>query len=275
MGVNKVSTKNADYVLEFGLHSKESAALNADAYVLEGNADLFLNSKNYVWESKWIKKIVKKAKKENKPIFFVNDFMPDNKKEEIHYQIQLARSLLGGFFLTTLSDKLLPVSHTLKAGFGIFLVAPNFSVFGAFMATSKKGRLGKFGQFMRKTTAVLNILGISSFSLRSAFIAEQSEAIGELLSKQLKRKPVIQITAGAGHQDIKEYLIRQKLRRFYLKYFPFKNSVVANMETREASMITFKNGKHTIEPIFLKKQDRVKAKKPKKKWRIPRFKRKP
>lgn len=246
MGWTTAKTGNAYYFLEHGMSDSEFEPHNVDAFVIQGNPDS-LSVNSYT-------KIRQAAIKENKPIFFVQDENLSNKKEKFHITAEVARSGAGVL--------------TLQTGFGIYLFAPLISILTA-LPVAKKGKLGKTRNAFRKTSSIVSAAGLSSFALKSAFTAEQSEAIAELLAQKLGRKPKIQLISGAISSSLKEWLEHPKMRRFYLKAFPFKNSVISNMRTREATIVSFNQGHPKEEKLSLNKEQ---AKKPKRKWFKPRTK---
>ena len=250
MGWTTATTENANYVIELGWHTKSSETQEVDAFVVEGGEKILdLGLKQF-------ETIAEKAKEKNKPIFVACDV--GNGGYAGYYVDYPIRSTTGLAILIDVTLNKKNISRRkffAKLGTTLFLVLPTSSLIASVSGNvSEKGKLQK-REFFRKINAICNQLGISVTSLRSAFIAEQAEAIAKLLEQRIGRKPRIQITAGSGHGDIKEYLQNSELRRYYLKHFPFNSFWVANLEERKAIEIKFQEGTRKETEYRLKKSE--------------------
>ncbi|MDO8537856.1 MAG: hypothetical protein Q7S21_03130 [archaeon] len=201
MGWTTATTENADYFLELGAHSQEPEIQDVDAFVCEGHS--------FPSNFKQMQMIYERAEELNKPIFIVFDVESSLKDELTHVGIGGLRDIIGGaagikLIYSAINERRISRrKFAAQIGFGIFLASP-LVIFANYPLTLH-GKINK-REPLRKISAIARSLGITESALRSAFIAEQAEVIAEILQSRLGKKPRIQITSGAGHSEIKEFL---------------------------------------------------------------------
>jgi len=233
MGWTTAKTENADYVLELGFHVVLAEVHEVDAFVIEGNESIFI-LQDFENKIKQVKKILEFASEKEKPVFFAHDYTVGN-SEEI---TDVIRTFLGlKIVYSARKKKLTRREFLLRLGFGIFLAMPIITAIPG-LPSAAKGKIAK-REISRKIQSITSQLGITITSLRSAFMAEQAEAIAQLLTKRFGRKPKICIVAGAGHGEIKEFLEHPRIRKFYLSKYPFGKLLLTNIKERKSIEIKF------------------------------------
>ncbi|MDO8537299.1 MAG: hypothetical protein Q7S21_00280 [archaeon] len=260
MGWTTAKTDNADYIIESTIMTFSQKAHEVDAFVMEGTPENpILPRKSFSDFVNRLGKVGEFAQEYEKPIFFVCDFEPGMMTQFKHSTDVLMRPILGTSLAkwagSRLNNKKISRRNFLFGatyGFGVFLVMP-FLTQIAGIPLAINGEIKK-RELLRKILSHLNMYGITLYNFRDAFIAEQAETIGKLLSKQLGRKPKLQIIVSYGHSSIKEYLENPKMRRRILKHFPIKSFLIKNINERKAVEVRLKGDSYQAKEIKLKEE---------------------
>ncbi len=227
MAIIRIKTKNADYLVELGSHTKQKPTIRtdlyrkADAFILEGNT-INLLQKAYP-------KIFAEAKNKNKTIWLAD---APSKRENAKWVIErLPGPALGvclGALIVSKLDKQKMITRRKFLGLlykaGILFVTAGVvkemtpGKLASWVAVIKKGQMPKLLLDLGITTS--DIVKTAAVEGRNVLIAQIAESfIAPHLSEKLGKRPKIYVWMGAGHISLPKLIEKPSYRRKVFKKF--------------------------------------------------------